>query len=555
MRCKCVVLISAVCFLLGLQSVAAPQYAFRIYFHDKIGAPTLGSANSFLSQRALDRRTAQGIALDSTDRPVSPDYIDSVLSLTSGKLHMTSKWLNSCVLLLNDSSQILHLQGKPYIDSFRYISYYATPLHKSVVFQNSKFNKEIPISGTAKTTSYYGSADNQVTMVNGDYLHNLGYRGKGKWIAVLDEGFANIDAATGFDSIRSSGRLIDRYDFVAASSTINTTSDHGTSCLSTMAGTIPNTYVGSAPDASYAVYCTEIIASPDQELEMDNMLAAAEHCDSLGIDIISASIGYNDFLTQWLALYHASIDGYTSIAAKAANMATKKGMLFVASAGNEGGGSWNYILTPGDADSAITIGSVDQNEVIASSSGYGPNASGVRKPDVCMQGEPASVLKDGTNVFSIPGTSFATPQLAGWAACLWQATGPATTPGQIKRAIVASANRSVSPDYHYGYGVPDFKKALDYLGVKDTPKPTADWIRVLPNPFRNALSVQIIATVNERADIIITDISGRIVYHKSAALTRGDQSFIITPPALASGVYILRIAANSFRNTMRIVKQ
>jgi serine protease AprX len=550
-----VVLFCAVCIFLCHLSVAQPQYAFRVYFHDKTGSPVLSSPLVFLSQRALDRRFDQNITVDSTDRPVSPAYVDSVLTLTTGKFHLTSRWMNYMVVLLSDSTKILTLQGKNYIDSIKWVGYYTTALHKGTTATNPKFSSET--SGqTAKTTgssSYYDSSWPQTTMVNGDYLHDKGFKGKGKLIAVIDEGFANIDIGTGFDSMRNNGKLLDRYNFVTASATLNTISFHGTQCLSTMAGYKPYAYVGSAPEADYAVYCSEII-QPDQELEMDNLVAATERADSLGADIISESLGYNTFSNPggFHSLVYNDIDGKTTNVAIAANMCTKKGMLFVASAGNEGGNSWNYILTPGDADSAITVGSVTPTKVIASNSGYGPNAAGRIKPDVCMQGQDAVVLNDGSNAGNAGGTSYATPQLAGWAACLWQAGGNSITPYQLRTAIIQSADLYQNPDNHYGYGIPDFKKAFDLLGIKDTPQ-NPGW-SVSPNPFSKQVEIKMYLSKNDVVGIVMTDLSGRIVFSNEQSLSKGAQDLFLSMPNLSSGIYFLKITTSDNRSVVKMVK-
>ena len=105
------------------------------------------------------------------------------------------------------------------------------------------------------------------------------------------------------------------------------------------------------------MYKRQEYAGVDMPFEMDNMLAATERADSIGADVISSSLGYNTFVSPFTSLVYADIDGKSTIAARAANMATQKGILFVTSAGNEGGGGWNYVLTPGDADSAATVGS------------------------------------------------------------------------------------------------------------------------------------------------------------------------------------------------------
>jgi serine protease AprX len=263
--------------------------------------------------------------------------------------------------------------------------------------------------------------------------------------------------------------------------------------LSTIAAYIPDTFVGAAPEASYALYVTEY-SPQEQEIELDNALAATERADSIGADIISISLGYNLFTNPfYYPFVYSDIDGKSSVAAKGANMATAKGMIYVASAGNEGGGAWNYILTPGDADSALTVGSVNEFKVPATNSSYGPNASGRIKPDVCLMGNPAEVLSSGTNTQYINGTSFATPQLAGWAACLWQ-SAHGNNSYKIRQAIVQSAHIYTTPDNHLGYGVPDFRKAQELLGIKEVNIDLSPqhWVAVWPNPFTDAITVKVL---------------------------------------------------------------
>jgi hypothetical protein len=459
------------------------------------------------------------------------------------------------VLLLNDSSQMLNLQNKPYIKSTHYIGYYSTALHRG----GSPAEEEIKtrIRKNARTTgnaAYYGLSYDQTALVNGDYLHDLGYKGAGKMIAVFDEGFGNIDIATGFDSMRQAGRLKDKYNFPSASSVINQAL-HGTKALSIMAGNIPGTFVGCAPMADYAVYCTEIIGS-EQYLEMDNMVAATERSDSLGVDIISCSLGYNDF--AGLAsppLTYGQINGDSTVAAKAANIARRKGMLFVTTAGNDGATSWKYILTPGDADSAITVGAATFSKNVDPNSGYGPNSSGRIKPDVCMPG-PTAYLSDGSN----PGsggiaTSWSTPQLAGWAACLWEAVGPTIKPYQLYDAIIKSAHMYNNPDNHNGYGVPDFKKAFELLEVKKiVPKPNS-WVTLQPNPVEDFISMNIYADKPADAYIRVTDISGKLVVNTVQKLDSGNQVVAIPATLLPAGVYLLKVATGDKEAVIRMVKR
>lgn len=567
---RCGIVLCCVTFLLfafANNTTAAPQWAFRVTFTDKNGSPDINNPLVFLSQRALNRRIAHGIAVDNADLPVSPVYISEVLSLTNGVLHVTSKWLNDCVILLPDSSNILSIQNKPYVSSIKYIAFYAATLHnkpQSSTTTNNKFTiEQQTATSLAKGTgqpSFYNLTWNQTSMVDGDCLHDQGFKGQGKLIAVLDEGFTDADTHPGFDSLHQSGRLLETYNFVKKNTSVYNSSLHGTQVLSTIAGYVPNTFIGSAPLADYAIYITEDVQS-EQPIEMDNMVAAAERADSLGADIITSSLGYNIFTDFHTAdLTYSDLDGISTIAAQGANWAVKKGILFVITAGNEGGNAWNHILTPGDADSALTVGAVDPSKNIASFSGYGPNAASVVKPDVCAQGDPAETFTMGSGYLASSGTSFATPQVAGWAACLLQAH-PAAMPYQLRKAIVLNADHFNNPDAHLGYGVPNVCETSNTLtqivDVQAMQKPSAEQVNVYPTYFHSATALSIVTNApnNETVSFVLASLEGNIVTTVQQDISMGQQyhSFAI-PATLPAGVYIFRALMANGAYTARLVK-
>lgn len=549
-----------IAFLLCHRATAS-QYCFQVTFTDKNNTPySLSSPLAYLSSRALLRRTTQGITIDSADLPVNATYIDSVLTLTGGVFHESSRWLNLCVILLSDSSQILHLAGISFISDVKLVGYYPTDLHHRSS-NNPGHTAAAPPAHKTTTynATYYSGTWDQTHIVNGDYLHDNGFRGQGKLIAVMDAGFINSNANPGFDSLRSSGRILDSFDFVWHDNNVLQQDDHGSLVLSTMAGYWPGTFVGTAPLAEYALYLTEDNYL-DQPVEMDNMLCASERADSLGADIITESLGYDLFnYPPGAGLVFADIDGKTTIAAKAANMATKKGMLFVATAGNDGSpiipGWGNHILTPGDADSALTIGSTDITGTPAPSTGYGPNAAGQVKPDVCGMGHTATILTPpGTG--GGDGTSFSTPQIAGWAACLWQAN-PTATPYQLRQAIIKCASSYSSPGLQLGYGVPDFACTEQILNVTFIPSPftTANWVLATPNPFNDELNISVNPGNDGYVDFMLTDIAGRKLFSSHHYYYKGyNQPELISLPALPKGLYILRAVSASSQQVIKLVK-
>ena len=542
------------CSLLALSlcepADAQPQYAFRISFTDKAGSPPLSNPSAFLSPRALNRRLLQTIPLHITDQPVSPAYMDSVLTITGGKRHVTSKWLNTCVILLDDSSKILLLQNKPYITDISYVAYYQNGIHGQKKFEEETHSASSAKFRTTGNPAWYGPTWAQTNMVKGDCLHDAGYLGQGVLIAVLDDGFQYVNTNPGFDSLYTSGRILDKHNFVKADTAVYTSYFHGTEVLSTMAGYVPNAFVGAAPLAQYALYVTED-QGVEHPIEMDNMIAGMERADSLGADILSSSLGYDVFFSPvYYAIPDSQFDGNTTPVAIAANLAAAKGMLLVITAGNEG---TNGLLTPGDADSVLTVGSVDINKTPASNSGYGPNTDGQTKPDVCALGAPGYVIIGGLNPTAVSGTSIATPQIAGFAACLWQATN-GRTPYQIKTAIQKSAHVYSTPGVQLGYGIPDFCAAFKALGIDDA-KPGADNLSVYPNPFSNELTISLDTPTNDNLLVQITDVTGKLVFSTVEVLTAGQNNVKVRIPAdLSPGVYLCRLILSGEVRTVKLLK-
>lgn len=543
--------IAAVTLLLLLSIVAdaAPRYAFRVVFKDKNNEHSIREAPLYLSSRALDRRAHNKIPFNENDLPVSQEYLTRVLALTEGSLHLTSKWLNSCVIWLEDSSRILSVAEERYVASIAYVGY-KDDEQKSA----AKTLKVQPSLAKYKTTgnpAFYGSSWTQTNFVKGDCLHDKGWRGQGKFIAVLDDGFHYVNTAPAFDSVFNSGRILDTRNFVQGSTDVYTDFlTHGTAILSTMAADLPNIYVGAAPEASYALFVTED-ASSETPVEMDNMVAAFERADSLGVDIVSVSLGYNTFDPPFPSLTAADMDGKTTVAAIGVNIAAQKGMLMVITAGNEG--NWG-LLTPGDADSALTVGNVDVNRTPAANSGYGPNASGTIKPEVCALGQPGFVVTSNQSPYATSGTSISTPQVAGWAACLWQASTGKTNV-QIKRVIVESSH--LFPAYQLpqlGYGVPDFCQADITLSAESIEKNVS--LEVYPIPFVRELFLKVDLKESANVSAVISDVAGREILSRAEMLPAGQHRLQLeVPQSLTEGIYFAHIAAGMEVRTIKLLKR
>ncbi|HSQ44596.1 MAG TPA: hypothetical protein VLM16_06340, partial [Ginsengibacter sp.] len=83
-------------FLLGFFSIyASAQFTkYIVRFKDKAGTPfTIDNPSGYLSAKAIARRTKQNIAIDETDLPITPRYIDSVRLAGAVTILNRSKWL------------------------------------------------------------------------------------------------------------------------------------------------------------------------------------------------------------------------------------------------------------------------------------------------------------------------------------------------------------------------------------------------------------------------------------------------------------------------------
>ena len=418
----------------------------------------------FLSQRSIDRRKRYNITIDESDLPVTPAYIDSIRLSGNVSILNVSKWLNQVCIETTDAAALNK------ISSFTFVIM-ASPIAARVANRPLRIIKQLDapfataanISATERPMGAdyfdYGQSYNQVHLNNTEFLHNHGFRGEGMQLSMMDGGFYHYQSLPTFDSARTNGQVLSTWDFVAGDTSVNEDNAHGMDCLSTIVANMPGIFVGTAPKTSFYLFRTEDVNS-EYPVEEQNWAAAAERADSLGADVFSVSLGYSTFDNSSFNHTYADMDGNTTIIAKAADFAAKKGIIVAVAAGNEGNSPWHYITTPADADSVLAIGAVDINRHIAAFSSYGPSSDGQIKPDVAAVGVNAVVANPNTGNPSFgSGTSFACPIIAGIATCLWQAF-PEVNNMSIIDALRKSSDRAATPDDRTGYGVPDAKKAF-----------------------------------------------------------------------------------------------
>ena len=533
---------------LTAQTQVAPD-KYWVQFADKNDTPySIDKPEEFLSERAIQRRVKYGIALDEKDIPVNPSYIESLENIGVTILN-PSKWLNGVTIETYDVSLVKMIEKLPFVKKTRAL--YDDSLKQVIKHERSFLETNTgSVVKMENVRNHYGSAYTQIDLLNGIALHEMGYQGEGVWIGICDSGYEGADVHDVFENMRDEGRLLGTRDFVYKNGIVYSDDHHGTACLGLMAGYIPNTYVGTAPKASYFLCRTENINS-ENVIEEYNWVSAAEFLDSLGIDIINSSLGYIDFDDVQMTHDYADFDGKTCVITIGSEIASSKGILCVAAAGNEGDAQFPYVGAPGDGKNVLTVGGVKADGIKTTFSSIGPTYDGRIKPDVMSFAYAVSLASPSGGFYEGNGTSFAAPSLAGMTACFWQARNDAPE-SKIREAIKQSANNYSSPNNEYGYGIPDFEKALGILNLEDCDIfDKKSLFSLFPNPSDGVVKLSL--NYDGDVSVQVMGIMGEMIYSFDNHDGMLDEVSSCLS-CLGRGTYLIRIIAGEFCQTSKLIK-
>ena len=474
------------------------EYRVWVYFDKKDKSKV-----TKLDPAAIKRRVKHNIfTATKYDYNIQEEYIRKLVEV-GAEIKNQSRWLNA-VSLIVDSNELELIQKLSFVKKIEPVRQHKKKKAIQTVENQILVNRDID----------YGSSFNQIEQINCRIPHIAGYNGQGVRVLYIDTGFELNHEA--YDSLN----LIGQYDFInndqnAANETdqeiLENQDDHGTLCLSVMAGYSPGSLIGPAFKSEYLLAKTEIMAEEIQQ-EEDNYIAALEWGESLGADIACASLGYLDWYS------YEDLDGNTAATTKAIDIASGLGVLCVNSAGNEGNDPWYHIITPADADSVLSVGAVDANDIIANFSSRGPTFDGRIKPEVCAMGVSTYCVRSNTeNIYrNASGTSFSAPLAAGAAAVVMSAN-PEWTNMQVREALMMTASQFNSPDNEYGYGILNAWAAINYQFTTSIKDETflPDVISVenaYPNPFNPEVSIKINGLSNsQHVSVGVYDLHGTLV--------------------------------------------
>jgi serine protease AprX len=541
------ILTAAVLFLniAGLSAGSDPGtdesslYFYRVTFTDK-GNTSIGNfaPEDLLSPAAIARREKCGVApLTVSDLPVNQDYITAV-SQRGLAFKCASKWMNSALFTSAVKIEANALTDLPFVKEMQPV--------KNPSGQVKGNAGKFGITSPGTMTDNY---DPNVP-VNGVPLHQSGFTGRNITIAVLDAGFINADLIESLEPLFARGGIVATRDFVNGSDYVYDYHNHGTSVLSILAGSVPGIISGTATGADYLLLRTEDDGS-EYPVEEDYWAAAAEYADSAGADIITSSLGYSTFDDPAMDYSFSEMDGNTAFITRAADAAASKGILVVASAGNERNKEWVRILSPSDGDSVMCIGAVFQDLTISGFSSAGYSADGRVKPDVVAPGVSLPIQFVPGQWHTGSGTSFSCPVISGLCASLMQAV-PGATAADIMNSVRESSDRFNNPDSLYGYGLPDFVSALKKLEDQLTFRPEVN-ISAGPNPFFDEISLWF-REIPGYLSVSLMDFNGRLIMRKDFP-AYASRSYILNGfDNMAQGIYYLKVITDAGDEVFKMIR-
>ncbi len=415
---------------------------------------SLGISEKSLAVRKKIRPENQ--LIDFNDFPLHSHYLFQLRQM-GVRMYVQSRWLNAVSAEFPDSLKE-NIQHLPFVRKIQRVG--SWKIEKPIVFN-------MPLQKSLHAYQWeYGPSETQNTIIRVQKVHDLGFSGKGVRIGMLDTGynrrhqvFFHLDVIAEYDF----------YDHDAE--TANGPNDdpsqdqHGTMTLSVIGGFLQGALIGPAFGASYALAKTEWLPS-ETKVEEDKWVAGLEWLvDSIGVDVVSSSLGYSTF-DNGEGYTYADFDGNTCVTTIAADIAVGKGVVVVNSAGNEGGNKLGYVLSPADGDSVLAVGAVTPEGSRAGFSSIGPTFDGRIKPDVVALGVGVycANASDPNGYWFVSGTSFSCPLVAGVCALILEAH-PELAPMEVVRAIKQTASQATHPDNALGWGIVNAYEAVFFHGI------------------------------------------------------------------------------------------
>jgi hypothetical protein len=136
--------------------------------------------------------------------------------------------------------------------------------------------------------------------------------------------------------------------------------------------------------------------------------------------------------------------------------------------------------------------------------------------------------------------------MAGGVTSLWQAL-PNASNAEIMDFVRQSASQYSTPDYDYGYGIPDLSLALS-MGLSFQEENVTE-LKIFPNPVNHILYIKVPEDF-EQSNLTFHDVLGKLVLEINMTETINP----IDVSSLASGLYIINLQSEQSTKTFKLIK-
>lgn len=560
---------------------------FWIFFKDKglLDKFIISEYEEGIPEITISRRfNSMGKPYDYGDIPLSKEYL-SKLKKYNLKIINKSKWLNA-ISVQCDEKTIEMIRKLTFIKEI-----------KPVKILKIKINSNQLKLG-------YGDNSGNMRILKIDTLHSLGYTGNGIRIGVFDTGFEfgknkhealeDVKVIAKADFVFPDTMFINGDTLIVPDTMVGyevnedwrddnyplcfwgwcSQTDHGTKILSILAGYKSSKIIGVAFNAEYVLAKTELVYDKNGDMielrrEEDNWIAALEWAESLGVHIITSSLGYK-FFDDGGGYTYADLNGENALITIAADSAARRGVFVVNAMGNVlmGASSDTSIVAPADGKYVFSIGGIDTLGRWSSISAKGPTFDGRTKPDfvapvsaVVVNPEWSREIMElpGFDTVYIPkyinaqGTSVSTPYVSGLIALLLEAhpswIGKIE---KVKNILIESSSNEGIPNDSTGYGFINGLKALYYEAPEVNYSDVFGKLILYPNPIkkkeRNSFTVSYFFNKEAIVNIKVFDSSGKNVFTKSIGfLLPGEYEEKIDIRDFKPGLYVIVLSTEKFK--------
>ena len=136
---KLIIILIGSCLIFTQSEAQFTRYVVNL--KNKGGTPySFTTPTAYLSQRAIDRRTRFGIAIDSTDLPVTPSYITQIRNIPNVPVLNISKWHNAVAIQTSDPNAITTINALSFVQSTAPISARTTTTKEKLIANEQPYN-------------------------------------------------------------------------------------------------------------------------------------------------------------------------------------------------------------------------------------------------------------------------------------------------------------------------------------------------------------------------------------------------------------------------------